>query len=80
MISRRCLIDECPHNKIPKLSSRQDFFHHVMKTSTEHIIEVLKRYDLVIHPELLCRFTLLNIFTDFCYEPFANTIINGDDR
>ncbi len=76
MIERICLIDKCPHNKIPKVSSHKQFFYHLMKHSTEDVIEVLKRYDLVKHTEMLGRYTLLNIMVDISFKPFANAIIN----
>ena len=76
----RCLDSQCHLHDSKTLSSRDSFFRsHVVKKSTSRIIEILNEFDLVTFPNLLGRYTLANIFTDFCREPIASSIIEGGD-
>ena len=80
MINRVCIEPECYLYKIPRLCTRENFFRgHVMKKSTEKVIEILKDIGLVVPFDLLGRYTILNIFTDLCKETVANEIINRVD-
>jgi len=77
-ISIKCIQPECPLNKITTLSTREDFFRsHVMKKKTERVIEILKDIGLVLPFDILGRYSILNIFTDLCREPYASKIIRG---
>ena len=67
-----CLDKDCYRSEVSTLCTREEFWYgHVTKKSTEKVIEILTKYNLVVHEDELGRYTLLNIFTDFCKERIA---------
>ncbi|MCH7560366.1 MAG: hypothetical protein IIC67_03185 [Thaumarchaeota archaeon] len=77
-ISFRCIQPECHLSEIATTGDRGGFFRsHVMKKKTERVIDILKNVGLVMPWSRLGRYTILNIFTDLCKEPYASEIING---
>jgi len=71
----------CYLNEKSTMCTRNEFFHgHVVKKSTESVVEVLKtigfKMPFDISFNILGRRTFLNIFTDLCREPYATKIIN----
>lgn len=82
MRKRRCIDHTCSESHKSTLCTRSQFFFHVLKKPTEKLIEILKSKKLVMTPEILSRYTLANLFTDFSTEPMASAILedNFDEK
>ena len=76
---RRCLDKDCPQHKIVTMSERKHFVYHVLKKSTLKIINTLEDYGLVKYPEVLQRYTLVNLLVDLSTEPVASKIIENEN-
>jgi len=78
MRKRRCIDPTCSNSHNSILCTRRQFFSHVLKKSTDKLIEILDSKKLVKTPATLSRYTLANLFTDFSTEPMASAILEGE--
>lgn len=78
MNRRRCIDSTCPGSKESTICDRKHFFNHVIKKSTEKLIDILNSNNLVKTPEALSRYTLVNLIIDFSTEPLASAILDDD--
>lgn len=73
---RVCIDHVCIDYGIEKQCTREVFFRsHVVRKTTDQVINALKVIGLVIPFEALSRYTILNIFTDFCEGSTAKEIL-----
>jgi len=59
----------------PVYCERKQFLFHVLKKSTETLVEIFNEHNIVKFPEELNRLTLVNLLTDFSMESLANMIL-----
>ncbi len=74
MITRICLDCEM---KTPCF--REQMYYHILKISTDKMIEIVTRYNLVKFPQFLQRRTLANVICDCTVEGIADKILSGDE-
>jgi len=73
MIPRICL--DCGKKAV---CLRKQMYLHILKIPTDRLIEIVTKYQLVVFPNSLHRYTLANVICDYTIENIAEKIIKGD--
>lgn len=72
----RCIDWECPIHFKPQRSTRRNFYGHVSCKPISKLYDITSHYHIVEFPNVLDRYTLPNLITDYSKEPVASSIIN----
>ncbi len=67
-----CIDPDCSKfNQREFVSGRSPIFNHCQKKSSERIIKILKKYDILNDCTIFTRLSLVNILVDCCYSVTA---------
>lgn len=77
-VKRLCLDWKCQYRN-GVYSERIFFYKHVLRKTREHVLSIVKHYDLIERPEFENYYRVLNIFVDNCKESTAKELMGKFD-
>ena len=70
-----CLDWDCPYFCKEERVERKKFFGHVLKKSSKKLLDILVFYRILEFPEVLDRYSLTNLVTDYSKKPVSSLLI-----